>query len=101
MKKKLSFFITLIIPATIFAQATKSATNIQQVWLGYFNQTRISDKFGLWGDFHLRTKENFTNNLSQSIIRLGLTYYVNDNTKFTAGYAYVTHYAAQGHSKIS
>ncbi|MEJ7682838.1 MAG: DUF2490 domain-containing protein [Segetibacter sp.] len=69
------------------------------MWLGYLNQPRLTDKFGLWGDFHLRTKEDFTNNFSQSIVRLGLTYYVNYNTKLTAGYAYVTNYAAEGHNK--
>jgi hypothetical protein len=38
---------------------------------------------------------------SQLIIRPGITYYVNDNTKLTVGYAYVNHYPAEGHSKVS
>lgn len=85
----------------LFAQQTKSTRNAQQVWFGYFNQLRITDKVGLWTDLHLRTKEDFTNNFSQSIVRLGLTYYATDNTKLTAGYAYVSTYAADGHTDVT
>ena len=50
---------------------------------------------------HLRTKEDFTNDLSQSIARAGLTYYLNDAAKLTLGYAYVTNYPAEGHTAVS
>ena len=102
MIKSLFSFLFIFFPfAGIFAQSSKSTVNTKQIWLGYFNQTRLSDKFGLWGDFHLRTKENFADNLSQIIIRPGVTYYVNDNTKLTLGYAYVNYYPAEGHNNIS
>ncbi len=94
----------IIMLATAFsakAQNTKSTENINQLWFGYFNQARFSDKWGGWADLHLRTKEDFVNNFSQSIIRLGLTYYVNDVTKLTAGYAYVSIYPADAHRKIT
>ncbi|MEP7108690.1 MAG: DUF2490 domain-containing protein [Ferruginibacter sp.] len=90
-----SFFLTAI------SQSTKSTENINQAWFGYFNQARLSDKWGVWVDLHLRTKEEFVNNFSQSIIRLGLTYYVNDVTKLTAGYAYVSIYPADAHKKVT
>jgi hypothetical protein len=93
-------FLTLSVNA-VFSQSTKSTTDVQQIWLGNFNQARLSDKWGVWGDFHLRTKENFTDKFSQSIARIGLTYYLTDNTKLTAGYAYVANYAAEGHTKIT
>ena len=83
------------------AQVTKSTTNINQVWVGYFNQTRFSDKWGLWADFQLRTKENFVDNLSQSLNRVGLTYYLTDNTKLTLGYAYINHFPGDNHANIS
>lgn len=70
----------------------KQTSHIQQVWAGYFNQTRFSDRWGLWADAHIRTKEDFFTNFSTSIARAGLTYYANDHLKFTAGYAYVSHY---------
>ena len=100
-KKLLIIIVSSLSAVTIFAQATKTTSNVQQVWLGYFNQTRFSDKIGMWVDLHLRTKEDFTDNLSQTIARFGLSYYLTDNTKLTAGYAYVANYPAEGHTNIT
>jgi hypothetical protein len=71
---------------------TKQTEHVQQTWLAYSNQTRFSNKWGIWADFHLRTKDDFVKDLSQSIARVGLIYYLNDDTKLTAGYAYVSSY---------
>jgi hypothetical protein len=65
------------------------------------NQTRFSNKWGIWGEVQLRSNENFFDNLSTSIVRVGGTYYLNDNTKLTAGYAYVTAYAPANGANIS
>jgi hypothetical protein len=99
----LRFFLSCI--ALIFFNAgiaqTKQTEKLSQVWLGYFNQTRFSNKWGMWSDLHLRTKEDLFTNFSQSIVRLGLTYYINDVTKFTIGYAYVTNYPGDNHKQVS
>ncbi len=100
MRKSIFFILVLFSFISTYSQ-TKSTTDIQQMWFGFFNQTRVANKFGFWFDGHLRTKEDFANNFSTLIIRPGLTYYVNDNSKLTAGYAYVEHYPAEGHTKIS
>lgn len=81
--------------------AQKQTTSVSQAWLAYFNQTRFSDKWGLWADVHLRTKEDVVQDLSTFIGRVGLTYYINDQTKLTAGYAYINHFPAEGHENIS
>jgi hypothetical protein len=62
------------------------------VWTAYSNQTRFGEKWGIWFDAQLRTKEDFFEDFSVSIFRPGITYYVNDALKLTAGYAYVTQY---------
>src|SRR5215510_3303361 len=80
---------------------TKQTTSVQQVWLSYNNQTRFTDRWGMWADLHLRTKEDFFTNFSQSIVRLGLTYYLNDATKLTAGYAYVSNYPGDNHENVT
>lgn len=87
--------------AAIPANAQKQTTSVQQIWFGYLNQTRLTDRWGLWFDGHLRTKEDFVTDLSTSIARAGLTYYVNDNLKLTAGYAYVNFFPADNHKNIS
>jgi Protein of unknown function (DUF2490) len=92
-------FIVSALYSAAFSQ--KQTANVQQVWLGYFNQTRFSDKWGIWTDLHLRTKENFTNDLSTGIARFGLTYYLTNQVKLTAGYAFVNHFPAEGHTGIS
>ncbi len=82
--------------------ATAKQTNhVGQLWLGYMNQTRWTNKFGTWTDIHLRTKENVISGLSQAIFRVGGTYYLADNTKFTLGYAFVNHFPAHNHKNIS
>lgn len=79
----------------------KQTTHVQQIWMAYFNQTRFSNNWGLWLDLHLRTKEDFVTDLSQSITRIGLTYYLNNDAKLTLGYAYVNHFPADNHADIS
>jgi hypothetical protein len=83
------------------AQVSKNTSSISQLWTGYFNQTRLSRHWGLWADLHLRTKEDFASNFSQSIVRLGGTYYLTDNTKLTLGYAYVSLYPGDNHANIT
>lgn len=102
MNKSLTlFFFFLISSPVLFSQSQKSTAHTQQVWLGYFNQTRFSDKLGIWVDMQLRTKEDFFTNFSQGIARVGLTWYINDATKFTIGYARINHFPADSHGQIS
>jgi len=95
------FLLVTSIGFSANAQSSKSTEDVNQLWFGYLNQTRFSDKWGAWADLHLRTKENFADNFSQGMVRLGLTYYVNDATKLTAGYAYISIYPADAHKKIT
>lgn len=83
------------------AQVVKNTTQVNQVWTGYFSQVRFSDKWGLWTDLQLRTKENFTDNFSQSLVRFGLTHYLTDNTKLTLGYAWINHFPADNYAYVS
>jgi len=107
MRKKNKFRRTtlgliMVFLAIVSAQGQEKKTQYyNQVWLGYFNQTRFSEKWGLWTDLHLRTKEDFFTNFSQSILRFGITYYLNDATKLTAGYAYVSNYPGDNHKDVT
>lgn len=83
------------------AAAQKSTETEEQLWFAYLNQTRLSKHWGLWADVHLRTKEDFATNFSQLIIRPGITYYLNDDAKLTAAYAFVNHFPADNHKNIS
>ena len=91
-KKALLFLIIYLLLFTSAFSQEKSRSSHNQVWFGYANQTRLSKHWGFWLDAQLRTKENFFEDLSVSIIRPGITYYVSDALKLTAGYAYITQY---------
>ncbi len=91
MKKKLAIILILI--SSLANAQQKYTESVQQVWTGYFNQSRISDRWGLWFDAQLRTKDDFFNGAGLTIIRPGITYYVNDAVKLTAGYGYIVQYA--------
>jgi hypothetical protein len=95
MNKRILLLVLILGQGLILlAQQAKTVTDVNQVWLGYFNQTRLTDKWGFWVDAHLRTKEDFTHDLSQAIGRVGITYYLSDATKLTAGYAYINQFPA-------
>jgi hypothetical protein len=96
MKQYLRFFSLplLLLPSLLYAQTPgKQVTDRSQVWLGYFNQTRLSDKFSLWLDLHAR-RTDFLDRWATTIVRPGLTYHISDHTRFTAGYAYASHWPA-------
>lgn len=100
MRSKIGLSILLVIGAKgVLAQ--KHTQKLEQVWTAYFNQTRFSNKWGMWLDVQLRTKEDFFNHFSQFLVRPGITYYVNDNVRLTAGYAHFWFYPADNHSKIT
>lgn len=76
----------------LFAQ--KDIECDEQTWVGYFNQTRITNKSGFWLDVHFRFADDFTGRLGQSIFRPGYIYFLSDQARLSAGYAYVTAYSA-------
>lgn len=95
------FLSALLITFAISVFSQKIKTTEEQIWTGYFNQTRLSNKWGFWAEGQLRTKEDFLTNFSLGLLRVGGTYYITDNTKFTVGYAYISHFPADAHPDIS
>jgi len=97
--RELFLITTLFLTNHVVGQKTVQHNN--QIWTGYFNQTRLNKHWGFWAEAQLRTNENFVDNLSQSILRIGGTYYLNNDTKLTAGYAYVNNFSPANGAKIS
>ena len=94
-------FVLLGVAFSATAQTTKKIETVNELWFTYLNQLRFSNKWELATDFNLRTKDEFINDLSVSIIRLGLTYYLGPNTKLSAGYAWVNFFPAANHQYVS
>lgn len=68
----------------------------EQLWFGYFNQTRFSEKWGLWVDVHYRMTDDFVRRPFQFLFRPAATYFLRDNFRLNAGYTLATHFPAKG-----
>jgi hypothetical protein len=101
MSIRIGLGLLLIVGTAKETIAQKHTQKLQQVWGAYFNQTRFSNKWGMWLDVQLRTKDDFVKDFSQLLVRPGITYYVNDNIKLTAGYAHFWFYPADNHNKVT
>lgn len=88
--------VVMLATAPVIAQKTSST--LQQVWFSYHNQIRFSNKWGLWNDAQLRTRNKFTRDFSLYIFRTGLIYHINDDLRVTAGYAYAHYFPANSKS---
>lgn len=100
MQRIISSLLTLTIlclPLWCAAQTPeKHIHSREQVWLGYFNQTRFTNKLGIWVDVHYRLTDNFIDRPFQFMFRPALTYYIKDNLRANAGYAFVSHFPGKG-----
>lgn len=98
MSTKLTLIVAaaLLLSQPTLAQQEKHIENREQAWLGYFNQTRLSNKFGFWFDVHYRRNENFVSRPFQFVARPALTYFIKDNLRVNAGYAFVSHFPGKG-----
>ncbi len=99
--RKIYLFYLIFMTKSIYAQNVSQTKDEEQLWLGYFNQTRLTDKWGIWADLHFRAKDEFIQEPSKALLRIGGTYYINDDLKLTNGYTYVNHYPDDGHANIS
>jgi Protein of unknown function (DUF2490) len=87
MKIYISILLMLLGASSMTAQ--KVVNEEEQLWFGAFNQTRFTNRWGLWTDMHYRMKEHFVGDFSQFLIRTGPTFYVTDDVRITAAYAFV------------
>ena len=88
-------FFTIII-SNVSAQTTKTVHSREQLWFGYFNQTRFTNKWGMWLDVHYRQTDNFIERPFQFLVRPAVTYFIKDNLRFNAGYTFAAHFPAEG-----
>jgi hypothetical protein len=87
MRKPLLLFVLSLFVYGAFGQ-TKQTEHREMTWLGYFNQTRFTDRSGLWVDLHLRLNDNFVQETHAILARGAYTYYVTDKGRLSIGYAY-------------
>lgn len=97
------FFLLLIVlgmASPAVGQSKKIYQHYEQLWFQYFNQTRISDKWGLWFDAGYRTKDDLVKGTSTLLARVGAIYFVNSNTRLMGGYAFFNAYPLEANIDI-
>jgi hypothetical protein len=82
------FFLTAL-PLQSIAQ--KEIANQENTWFVYVGNHRISQRFGLHTEYQFRRADLFQD-WQQSLLRLGIDYYVKSGEQFTAGYAWIKSY---------
>jgi len=86
-----------LISFTLTAQNPhKEIHSREQLWIGLFNQTRLSEKWGTWLDIHYRMTDNFTGRSFQFLVRPAVTYYFKDNLRLNVGYTLANHFPPEG-----
>ncbi|MCC6462427.1 MAG: DUF2490 domain-containing protein [Saprospiraceae bacterium] len=100
MKSFWSITLLVLILLPWRATAQKTIDTDEQAWFGAFSQIRLNQRWGLWFDAHLRLRDQYVNTLGQLLIRPGLTFYLYDDVRLTAAYAYVHQFPAEGHANI-
>lgn len=82
------------------AWSQKNVEVREQTWIGYFHQSQLTDRSGLWLDVHLRLNDDFIKHTTVSLIRTGYIYYINDHWRSMAGYAYANRYNQSGVKRV-
>ncbi len=83
-------------PVILFAQNVEP--NIQKdnmLWLRYYNTIAINPKWSINSDAQLRTK-NWYQHFSQTVLRVGISYNINDKLTVTMGGAHFRYFIIDG-----
>jgi len=94
MKLFLSFIQLLLATNQCIGQSAKEIKPSNQVWFAYYNQTRLSDKWSLAVDVHLR-RTDFLANWSTQLFKPGVVYHVAKKIQFIGGHAYARSYSTE------
>lgn len=71
----------------LLAKSQHTVQHINMFWAGYYNTTRLNNKWSLASDAQIRTKD-WTNKWSQLLITSGVGYTFNNRVAMTAGLAF-------------
>lgn len=82
-----------LITTQLAVYGQKQVDDRTQTWFAYFNQTRFTERSGLWVDLHYRLNDDFIKENVVSISRMGYTYFISDQVRLTAGYGFVRHFS--------
>ena len=77
----------------------KEVIKRNQIWLQYYNETKINENWILLSDGGYRWKEGFDES-SQYIIRIAIGYAINSDVRISSGFAHLGFYSSGKVSKV-
>jgi hypothetical protein len=63
----------------------KEFKHTTELWLGTYTKYRLSEKWFYYGEYHLRRKNRFIDDMGQIYLRFGMTYLINNQVEVTGG----------------
>ncbi len=99
LRGRIAYVLFFSFVSICLLQAQKVVSKDQQAWMGVWNQTRLTDRWGIWFDAQYQRRGNFVDSLSEINVGVGATYYITDDVRGTAAYTYVNSYP-EGSRKI-
>lgn len=90
--------VTAVTISPVYSQ--KYVDEREQTWFGYYNQSRLSEKSGLWVDLHLRLTNHYIREKAMLLTRFGYIYYVHDRVRLMGGYTYAHRYNQLGMRRV-
>jgi hypothetical protein len=88
MKNKILLLSLVMMSSTLFMDAQRQISAQQNTWFMYFGNHRLSDKWGIHTEYQWR-REDLGQNWQQSLMRVGVDYYIPDGPMLTAGYGWI------------
>jgi hypothetical protein len=88
MTHKLFLFLLLLSPLVIRAQRVREIQTQNHTWTSVNSQIRLTDKFGVTADIHLR-RTDFLSSNSFFLLRVGGMYYVNKQLSLGVAYGHM------------
>ncbi len=88
---RLAICLLVIFSLPNYLQAQQSIPQKKEIehttgfWLGSYTKYRLSNRLFYYGEYHLRKRNQFVNDMAQIYLRFGLTYLVNKNFEVTGG----------------
>lgn len=81
-----------------YSYCQKNKTDGNQQWIQYYNSIRLSENWGIYSDFGLRFRN--LEEVSQTLVRSGLGYQPNSQTRLVAGFAFLTFHKSGSSTKV-
>lgn len=71
-----------------------------ELWTGLYTKYRIGEKLYYYGEYHVRTRDQLVQNMSQLYLRFGLSYIIDKSLEVTGGFVLPFYWAPPEYQEI-